>query len=127
MHKSRFLFLDLGYHDFEGFPASKRVESSDIEDDSASEADAESHDEIQTGCLDDADAAAAYQTDPNLPVAKTNRYYDQTVDALGGLENLSLGSHLRNRTPVDLPSMKTFLAILILIGIVDWTFLSTSL
>ena len=69
---------------FEGYPASERVESSNSEDNSASEADTESHDEIQTGVVDNADAAAAYQTDPNLPVAKTNRYYDQTADALGG-------------------------------------------
>ena len=47
---------------------------------------------MMMGGLDGADAAAAYQTDPNLPVAKTNRYYDQTVDALGGL-NLSPGSY----------------------------------
>ena len=56
----------------------------------------ESHDEIQTGGLDDADAAAAYQTNPNLPVAETKRYYDQTVDALGGLDNLPHGSRLRS-------------------------------
>ena len=54
--------------DFERFPVSEQVESSNSEDDSASEADAESHDEIQTGGLDDADAAAAHQTDPNLLV-----------------------------------------------------------
>ena len=84
-------------------------------------------DEIQTGGLDDADAAAAYQTDPNLPVAETNRYYDQTVDALGGLHNLSPGSRLWNWMPVDLPSMKAFLAVLILMGIVDWTFTNISL
>ena len=47
---------------------SEQLESSNSEDDSASEADAESHDEIQTGGLDDADAAAAHQTDPNLQI-----------------------------------------------------------
>ena len=79
--------------------------------------------------LDDADAAAAYPTDPNLPVfdqahglfihesgfsaheifcllfpdellvllvAETNRYYDQKVDALGGLDNLPPSSRLRD-------------------------------
>ena len=35
---------------------------------SASDADAESHDDIQMCVLDDADAATAYQSDPNLPV-----------------------------------------------------------
>ena len=54
--------------DFERFSVSEQVESSNSEDDSASEADAESHDEIQTGHLNDANAAAAHQTDPNLPV-----------------------------------------------------------
>ena len=83
------LFADSEFKpDFEWFPASKWVESSTSEDDSASKADTDSHDEIQTGCLDDADAAAAYQTDPNLPVFETNRYYYQTVDALGSLDNL---------------------------------------
>ena len=63
------LFSDSGSEpDFERFPVSKQVESSNSEDDSASEADAESHDEIQTGGLHDANAAAAHQTDPNLPV-----------------------------------------------------------
>ena len=90
---------------------SECVESSNSENDSASEVDAESHDEIQTGGLDDADAAAAYQADPNLPVAKTNRYYDQTVDALGGLDNFPPGSRLRNWTPIDFHSMKAFLAV----------------
>ena len=86
------LFADTGsVPDFEGFPASEQVESSNREDDSASEADTASHDEIQTGGLDDADAAAAYQTDPNLPVAETNRYYDQTVDALGDVDNFPPG------------------------------------
>ena len=54
--------------DFEGFPASEQVESSNSEDDSASEAGAELDDETQTDGLDDVDAAAALQTDPNLPV-----------------------------------------------------------
>ena len=54
--------------DFERFPASERVESSNSEDDSASEADTESDDEIQMGGLDDEDAAAVHQTDPNLPI-----------------------------------------------------------
>ena len=63
------LFADCGSEpDFERFPASERVESSNSEDNSASEADAESDDEIQTGGLDDVDAAAAHQTDHNLPV-----------------------------------------------------------
>ena len=150
------LFADSGSEpDFEGFPASERVESSHIEDNSALEADAESHDKIQTCVLDDADAAAAYQTYPNLPVfdqahgplmhgsdssayeifcslfpdellvlliTKTNRYYHQTVDALGGLDNLPPGSRVQTWTPVDLPGIKAFLAILILMGILDWTF-----
>ena len=51
---------------------SEQVESSNSEDDSTSEVNAESHDEIQTGGLDDTDAAAVHQTDPNLPV------FDQT-------------------------------------------------
>ena len=69
------LFADTGFvPDFEGFPASERVESSHSEDDRSSKADPESNDEIQTGGLDDADAATAYQTDHNLPVAETNRY-----------------------------------------------------
>ena len=85
--------------DFEGFSASKSV-SFNIGDDSASEADTESHDEIQTGGLDDADAAAVYQTDPNLSVAETNRYYDQTVNALGGLDNLPPVLVCRARRPL---------------------------
>ena len=72
--------------------------------------------------VDDADAAAAYQTDPNLPGTMT-----QTVDALGGLDNLPPSSRLQNWTPVDLTSMKAFLAILILMGIVDWTLTNISL
>ena len=61
------LFADSGSEpDFERFPVSEQVKSSKSEDDIASEADAESHDEIQMGGLDDADAA--HQTDPNLPV-----------------------------------------------------------
>ena len=47
---------------------SEQVESSNSEDDSASEADADSHNEIQTGGVDDADEAAAHQTDTNLSV-----------------------------------------------------------
>ena len=66
------LFADSGSKpNRKGFPASKRVESSNSEDDSASLV---------------------------LLVAETNRYYDQTVDALCGLDNLPLGSHLRNWT-----------------------------
>ena len=43
------LFANIGFvPDLEGFPASEWVESSNNEDDSASEADTESHDEIQT-------------------------------------------------------------------------------
>ena len=61
------LFANTGsVPDFEGFPASERVESSNSEDNSASEADTELHDEIQTGGLDDEDATAAYQTGHNL-------------------------------------------------------------
>ena len=52
-----------------------------------------------------------------LLVDKTNRYYNQTIDALGGQDNLPQCSRLCNWTPVDLPCMKAFLAILILIGI----------
>ena len=74
----------------------RMVASSNSEGDSASEAVAESHEEIQMGGLNDADAAAAFQTNCNLPVVETNRYYDQTVDALGGLDNLSPGSCLQN-------------------------------
>ena len=63
------LFADCGSEShFERFLVSEQVESSNSEDDSASGADAESHDKIQTGGLDDADAAAAHQTDPNLSV-----------------------------------------------------------
>ena len=47
---------------------SERVESSNSEDDSASEADSGSDDEIYTGGLDDVNAAAAHQTNPNLSV-----------------------------------------------------------
>ena len=94
--------------DFYGFPACKRVESSNSDDDSASEANTGSHDEIQTSGLDDVDAAAAYQTHLNPAVSKTYRDYDHTVDALGGLNNLPQGSRLRSWTPVDLPSMKAF-------------------
>ena len=122
------LFDDLfAEPDFEGFPASKRVESSNSEDDSTLQADTESHDEMQTSDLCDADAAAVYQTDPNLQVAETNRYYDQTVGALGGLDNLPPGSRFWNWMPIDLPSMKAFLAILILMRIIDWTFTNISL
>ena len=42
---------------------------------------------------------------------ETNRYYDQTVAALGGLDNLPPASRLWDRMPVDLPCMKAFLAI----------------
>ena len=51
-----------------------------------------------------------------LLVEETNTYYDQTVVALGGLDNLPPASGLRDWMPVDLPCMKAFLAILILIG-----------
>ena len=63
------LFADSGSEpDFERFPVREQVESSNSEDDTASEVDADSHDEIQMGGLDDVDAAAAHQTDSNLPV-----------------------------------------------------------
>ena len=48
---------------------------------------------------------------------ETNRYYDQTVTALGGLDNLPPASRLRDWMPVDLPCMKAFLTILILMGV----------
>ena len=48
---------------------------------------------------------------------ETNRYYDQTVAALGGLDNLPPASRLRDWMPVDLPCMNAFLAILILMGV----------
>ena len=121
-------------------------------DDSGSEAvtDSEDDDDGVTGRLNDAVAAAAYRTNPNLPdfihphgplihaagscaygifcslfpdellalmVEETNRYYDQTVTALGGLDNLPPASRLRNWMPLDLPCMKAFLAMLILMGI----------
>ena len=72
--------------DFERFPVSEQVESSNRENNSASEADAESHDEIQTSSLDDADTAAAHQTDPNLPV------FDQAYGPQGSwtFTNISL-------------------------------------
>ena len=51
------LFADSGSEpNFEQFPVSEQVESSNSED------------EIQTGGMDDADAAAAHQTNSNLPV-----------------------------------------------------------
>ena len=83
---------------------------------------------MDSGRLDDASAAAAYETNPNLPdfvethgplihsagstsyeifcsifpaellvliVEETNRYYDQTVAALGGLDRLPPVSRLR--------------------------------
>ena len=81
------LFADSGSEpDFERFPVSEQVESSNSENDSASEADAESHNDIQTGGLDDADAAAAHQTDPNLPV------FDQAYGPQGSwtFTNISL-------------------------------------
>ena len=74
----------------------------------AADSDKCCNDEIQTGGKDDADAAAAYQTDRNLPVAETRRYYDQTVDAVGGLDNPSPGSRLQDWMPIDLRSMKAF-------------------
>ena len=52
-----------------------------------------------------------------LLVEETNRYYDQTVAALGGLDNLPPASRLRDWMPVDLPCMKAFLAILILMSV----------
>ena len=107
-------------------------------DDSGSEAvtDSEDDDDGVTGRLNDAAAAAAYRTNPNLPdfihphvplihaagssayeifcslfpdellalmVEETNRYYDQIVAALGGLDNLPQASRLRDWMPVDLP------------------------
>ena len=50
-------------------------------------------------------------------VEETNRYYDQTFAALGGLDNIPLTSRLRDWMPVDLPCMKAFLVILILMGV----------
>ena len=50
-------------------------------------------------------------------VEETNRYYDQTVAALGGLDNLPPASRLRDWMPIDLPCMKPFLSILKLIGV----------
>ena len=50
-------------------------------------------------------------------VEETNTYYDQTVVALGGLDNLPLASLLRDWMPVDLPCMKAFLEIWILMGV----------
>ena len=52
-----------------------------------------------------------------LMVEETNRYYDQTVAALGGLDNLPPASCLWYWLPVDLPCMKAVLAILILMGV----------
>ena len=52
-----------------------------------------------------------------LLVVETNRYYDQTVAALGGLDNLPPTSRLRDWMPVDLSCMKAFLVILILMGV----------
>ena len=52
-----------------------------------------------------------------LMVEETNRYYDLTVAALGGLDNRPPASRLRDRMPVDLPCMKAFLTILILMGV----------
>ena len=46
-----------------------------------------------------------------LLVKKINRYYDQTVAALGGLDNLPPTSRLRDWISVDLPCMKAFLTI----------------
>ena len=64
-----YLPIPISEPDFEWFPVSEQMsKSSNSEDHSASEADAESHDEIQTGGLNDADAAAAHETNPNLPV-----------------------------------------------------------
>ena len=53
----------------------------------------------------------------SLLVEETIRYYDQTVAALGGLDNLPPASRLRDWMPVDLPCMKAFLAILILMDV----------
>ena len=52
-----------------------------------------------------------------LLLEETNRYYDQTVAALGGLDNLPPASRLRDWMPVDLPCMKAFLVILIVTGV----------
>ena len=62
-----YLLIPISEPDFEWFPVSEQIESSNSEDDSASEADAESHDEIQTGGLNDADAAAAHQLQRTRP------------------------------------------------------------
>ena len=71
---------------------SEQVESSNGENNSASEADAESHDEIQTGGLNDADAAAAHQTDSNLPV------FDQVYGSQGSwtFTTISFYQHVEN-------------------------------
>ena len=71
---------------------SEQVELSNSEDDSASEADAELDDKIQTSDLDDADVDAAHQTDPNLPV------FDQTYGPNGSwtFTNISLYQLVEN-------------------------------
>ena len=87
------LFANSGSEpDFEGFPASERVASSNSENDSASEADAESFDEIHMGGLDEVNAAAAHQTDPNLPV------FDQAHGSQGSwtITDISLYQLLEN-------------------------------
>ena len=52
-----------------------------------------------------------------LLVEETNRYYDQTVAALGGLDNIPSTSRLWDWMPIDLSCMKAFLAILIQMGV----------
>ena len=121
------LFPDSGSEpDFEGFHASELAGDLSGGDDIGSEAVTESDDDDDddgvTGRPSDVAAAAAYQTNPNLPdfihphgplihasgssayeifcslfldellsllVEETNRYYDQTVAALGGLDKPS--------------------------------------
>ena len=50
-------------------------------------------------------------------VEEINRYYERSVAALGGLDNLPPTSRLWDWMPVDLPCMKAFLAILILMSV----------
>ena len=99
--------------DFEGFHASEPAGNLSGGDDRGSKVVTESDDDGVTGRLSDAAVAAGYRMNPNgllihasgsaayeifcslfpdellaLLVAETNRYYDQTVAALVGLDNL---------------------------------------
>jgi hypothetical protein len=53
-----------------------------------------------------------------LLVEQTNLYYDQYLVAKGGIENLPTYSRFRSWTPVDMPEMKVFLAIILYQGLV---------